>query len=723
MMPQSTVVPGVGPGVTLNADNPWPGLLPFHEADSAYFEGRREETEDLFRLVARERLTVLFGLSGLGKSSLLQAGLFPILRGENILPVYIRLDFSTAQVDLVSQVKVAIQHECELVGIDAPAGRGTETLWEYFHREENDFWSRRNRPVMPLLAVDQFEEVFTLGRLDAHRARTTEMFLEQLADLAEGRTPAALKSWLDENPENAKHFSFGRHHYKMLLSVREDFLAELETLRERMPSVALNRMRLQRMNGRAALRVVARAVNLVDLPVAEKIVRFVAAGRSDVPLENLDVEPALLSVVCRELNNKRQRLSEPKITETLLQGSHDRVLNDFYERTAGDLPGAVRSFIEEQLLTVSGFRNSVALDNALSIRGITPALIDQLVDRRLLRREDRNGVQRLELTHDLLIGVVRASRDRRRQYEEAERVRTALLEQQERERLQLEQAQEKEKRERERRYFRISAAVAVVFVFLTVFAIAASVVAFRARELADRKAMEARRSAEQAIRQEVIARANVQEAQTQKALAVQQTLEAERFRREAEQEKEKALAALKETRLATQAAVTVFSPSGEVVVTLSPDGTAWLWNAQNGRAIGQLKSVSSLILATFSPDGRYLATASADASVQLWELASFRQLARFVGHVATVRKIAFSPDGRLLATASDDKTARIWDVLTRNELAVLSGHKGPVLDIRFSPDGHVATTSSTDGTTRVWDIPNGRLMKVLTTTAVAGAQY
>src|SRR5262245_39495833 len=64
------------PAATVNADNPWPGLLSFREADREFFEGRRTETEDLFRLVMRERLTVLFGLSGLGKSSLLQAGLF-----------------------------------------------------------------------------------------------------------------------------------------------------------------------------------------------------------------------------------------------------------------------------------------------------------------------------------------------------------------------------------------------------------------------------------------------------------------------------------------------------------------------------------------------------------------------------------------------------------------------------------------------------------------------
>ena len=355
---------------TVNAENPWPGLLAFREADQDYFEGRRSETEDLFRLVMRERLTVFFGLSGLGKSSLLQAGLFPLLRRESILPVYIRLDFSSAKLNLVGQVKSAIAKQADLADIEAPAIDPNETLWECFHRQGNEFWTRRNRPVIPLVAFDQFEEVFTLGRIDAQRIQATGTLLDQLADLAEGRAPATLKEWLDEHPDNARTFTFTRHQYKVLLSIREDFLPELEALRERMPSVALNRMRLQRMNGSAALRVVAQAERLIDVPAAEKVVRFVAADRNGVPLENLEVEPALLSVVCRELNNKRQTLHEPKITESLLQGSHDQVLNDFYERTVGDLPIEVRSFIEERLLTVSGFRDSVALENALNLPGI-----------------------------------------------------------------------------------------------------------------------------------------------------------------------------------------------------------------------------------------------------------------------------------------------------------------------------------------------------------------
>lgn len=484
---------------TVNADNPWPGLLAFREADQAYFEGRRTESEDLFRLVMRERLTVLFGLSGLGKSSLLQAGLFPLLRRQNVLPVYLRLDFSSKQSDLVSQVKSAIATQAALAEIDAPDGDPNETLWEYFHRQDSDFWNRRNRPMTPLIVFDQFEEIFTVGRLDRQRVEASETLLQQLSDLAEGRTPAALKAWLDDHPEHAGRFSFAHHPYKVLLSIREDYLADLEALRERMPSVALNRMRLQRMNGSAALRVVAQAEHLIDLPVAEKVVRFVAAGPDAASLDTLEVEPALLSVVCREINNKRQAMHESKITESLLAGSHDQVLNEFYERSVCDLPVEVRSFIEERLLTVSGFRDSVALENALSLPGITAASIDRLVERRLLRREDRSGFQRLELTHDLLTGVVCASRDRRHQREEAERARAALLEEQERNRLALEKAQEEEKREREKRELKRTRRVAAVFALLSLAAVAGLVGVIQSRsalQTANRNEREARQEAE-----------------------------------------------------------------------------------------------------------------------------------------------------------------------------------------------------------------------------------
>ncbi|WP_242684318.1 hypothetical protein [Paraburkholderia hospita] len=80
----------------LTPTRPWPGLASFTEADQYFFRGRENEAEELARLVRREVLTVLFGRSGLGKTSLLNAGLFPRLRENLHVPVMIRLAHGAA---------------------------------------------------------------------------------------------------------------------------------------------------------------------------------------------------------------------------------------------------------------------------------------------------------------------------------------------------------------------------------------------------------------------------------------------------------------------------------------------------------------------------------------------------------------------------------------------------------------------------------------------------
>ena len=71
----------------LEPSRPWPGLAPFPEVGADYFHGRGRECDDILRRVHRDTATLLFGQSGLGKTSLLQAGLFPLLRHGDFLPV------------------------------------------------------------------------------------------------------------------------------------------------------------------------------------------------------------------------------------------------------------------------------------------------------------------------------------------------------------------------------------------------------------------------------------------------------------------------------------------------------------------------------------------------------------------------------------------------------------------------------------------------------------
>ena len=185
-----------------------------------------------------------------------------------------------------------------------------------------------------------------------------------------------------------------------------------------MPSITQNRMRIARMTGEQALAAVTRpGGQLVSQEVAESIVRFVAGGAE---LRNAEVEPALLSLICRELNNARIAQGRAEITADLLAGSHDTILHEFYERALADQPAAVRRFIEDEMLTESGFRESLAeerVSKAFAAAGAPPDALATLVNRRLLRVEERLDVRRVELTHDVLCAVVQASRDVRHERE------------------------------------------------------------------------------------------------------------------------------------------------------------------------------------------------------------------------------------------------------------------------------------------------------------------
>jgi WD40 repeat protein len=704
---------------TVNAENPWPGLLAFRESDQYFFHGRAGEVDELLRVVMRERLVVLFGLSGLGKSSLLQAGLFPRVRPQRVMPVYIRLDFAAGAPDLIAQVMAALSREAALNRVEAPAARPEETLWEYFHRAENTLWNDRNRPVMPLLVFDQFEEIFTLGRLNDARIAATDRFLEQLADIVEGRPPAAVKAYVDQHPDASAAFDFGRHHYKVLLSIREDFLPDLESLRPRMPALALNRFRLRRMNGEAALQVVAQAEHLIERTVARQVVAFVSADRGGTPLADLEVEPALLSVVCRELNNKRLLLGHERITAGLLEGSQQQVLADFYERSIGDLPREIRLFIEDRLLTVSGFRDTVALENALKLPGVTLPDVDRLVERRLLRREERGGVQRLELTHDLLAGVVRASRDSRRLREDAEQERLALVrrqeeeqaalfEAQEQQRLEQERASEQEKRERERRELKRTRAAVVIVGALLLLAATGALLAVRANG----QAMLASSAAKQA---QAEADALRRQAEDREAAAQVQRQLAEQFRVRAEGREGDAIAARgAATAAATLSAARELSTASllnsaadpelglllalaAVDTSETPESADVLHRALSASRVLfnlplETTDQTSAVLASLDATGTHALLIEPTGKVTEWDLS--RRVAARVRTFPTepYEAAAIAPDRRILATAQRNEPIRLWDLHEQRMIGELTAEGDEARyreyhKLAFSPNG------------------------------------
>jgi len=410
---------------------PWIGLTPYSEAESKLFFGREAEVFELLRLVRREVLTVLFGPSGTGKTSLLNAGLFPRLRECSFLPIAIRLDHSSDSPDYAGQVRTfiagalraATTHPIEEEPL-VPRQEDQETIWEYSHRVV--FWDWRNNPVTLVLAFDQFEEIFTLGQ---NRA-AVEKFLTELADLVENYIPAAVRLRMETRGWTIP-FALDQPKCKVVLSLREDFVWRLDSLRKRMPSVMHNRLAISRMNGEQALLAVKKpGQDIVEDPVAQQIVRFVAAANhartavqgEDIIFDRFQVDPALLSVVCHELNALRIEQNKSHITEDLVEQAGKDILSDFYERSFAGLKPSVREFMEDRLLTASGFRSTVPLEEA-TLAGIATADIQILVDRRLTRVEERLGIPHLELTHDLLTTVVQKSRKERQERKLRERER------------------------------------------------------------------------------------------------------------------------------------------------------------------------------------------------------------------------------------------------------------------------------------------------------------
>jgi hypothetical protein len=425
-----------GPAATVDERNPWLGLASFTEETRQYFFGREEEVAELARRVQRKLLTVLFGQSGLGKTSILRAGLVPRLRAQGYCPVYVRIDYGRDSPEPAEQIKRAIRLNARRSGEWTQAGVAVEgeSLWEFLHHRDDVLRDESGHTLIPFLIFDQFEEIFTLAQSDDFGRARAARFIAELADLVENRPPREFEARLEEDESAAERFDFARSDYRVLIALREDYLAPLEGLRQAIPSISQNRLRLAPMTGTQALAPVLQpGKGLVSQEVAEAIVRFVAGGAE---LANAVVEPSLLSLICRELNDARIAQGRKEISLDLLAGSHTTILTNFYERALADQSPAVRRIIEDDLLTESGFRENVAeesLAKRFAEAGAAPSTLAVLVNRRLLRIEERLDIRRVELTHDVLCGVVKASRDLRQEREAREATERLLAEQKERE--------------------------------------------------------------------------------------------------------------------------------------------------------------------------------------------------------------------------------------------------------------------------------------------------
>jgi hypothetical protein len=425
----------------LDAQNPWPGLAAYTEVSRGFFHGRSQEAEELECLVRRAPLVVLYGGSGLGKSSLLQAGLFQRLRSADMLPVYVRIDFSRvhneffdhdpkdANKDEISQIAVKraleqiarrLEEEIAAQNLEAPPHTAGESLWRWLHRNDFELWSTDNRLFKPVLVLDQFEELFSHW---GGKAEWVTAMFDALADLAENRITAEVAS----DRSHGETLDTLTQRYHMLLSFREDCLPELRAWERKLPSLLRHDLRLLPMTlDHAELAVQEAGKAVLASGVARPIVDFVAALGNDARNSVPTVEPVLLSLTCTQLNRRRE--GKPIDLELLAAAGQD-ILEGFYRDALADLPDGVHRFIEDYLLQGERTRGSYAVEEAVTQRFISAEQVDLLTrERRLLRIVETQGnVARIELIHDRLVDVVRAAkRDRAERAADDARLRSEL---------------------------------------------------------------------------------------------------------------------------------------------------------------------------------------------------------------------------------------------------------------------------------------------------------
>ena len=396
-------------------NNPWLGLASYEYEDAYRFFGREKELERLKDCISNNLITTIYGISGSGKTSLINAGMCPLIEKENYLPVRIRMEHGSSK-SYSEQIIKAVGDAIAKAGGEIETLEVFETLesipenerlWLFFYT--STFWSATNHHLFPVVFIDQFEEIFTKNE-DEEIIRT---FFEGVSSLQYDNPPAFITQMLESREG---HSSLNvKQNFRIVIIMREDFLARLEDYAYDSPALRKNRVGIKRMNGNQALQVItAPQPDLVSRDVALSIIAKVA-GREikDSPafLEQLSVDTSLLSLFCSEVYTKAAEQKLSTITPELIDQFGEDILASFYINTMKLVPKQTAGYLETHLLTRSGFRNTMAMEDILA-DGILKTDLDKLCAKRLIRIETSDGTERVEFTHDVLCAIAKEHRNK-----------------------------------------------------------------------------------------------------------------------------------------------------------------------------------------------------------------------------------------------------------------------------------------------------------------------
>jgi len=396
----------------------YPGAQPFRDDEFSRrtFFGREPATVALTDQILANRLVIVYAKSGLGKTSLLNAGVAPRLREANSLPLFVRVN-DTKNGPLFS-VFEGVKAEAERQQVEYVPG-DRSSLWSFFKTVE--FW-RNDILLTPVLILDQFEELFTLQSQEAR-----EGFLSELGYLIRGVAPPS-------QPKIESASSEGPPSIRVVLSLREDFLGLLEEASDHIPEILDHRYRLAPLTYEMASKAITGPAEIessdastrafrLEPDVVSSILAYLtksAAGARSSGGRN--VEPFHLQLICQRIESiaafkQKQAGGEVVVNFKDLGGDAGlaETLENFYADAIRSLPvrylrGAVRVLCEQYLISPEGRRLSVEERELLRQLKLPRETLSQLVDRRLLRTDRRSDSTYYELSHDALVQPVLASR-------------------------------------------------------------------------------------------------------------------------------------------------------------------------------------------------------------------------------------------------------------------------------------------------------------------------
>ncbi len=385
--------------------NPWAGLASYEDPEFAHssltFYGRDDESYDMAKLISNNIIVTLYGRSGVGKTSLLNAGVFPELRARHYMPISLRLGnqeristLPSLQSIIVEKIEKLIYCVKEIDVIDKQCDdQSSDYLWNYFARHR--FFDKDGKSLTLVLVFDQFEELLNSSRSEA------ETLLRQL-DYINDRDHT-----LDNCEINGDIYQYETN-YRFVLSIREDDLYKLEDSIDNcfLPALKRCRYRLHGLSDKGAKEVIllpCKETNIFDKGqenlIADKIIQICEGS-------NRTINTLMLSLLCYVLFKDSEE--QNKVIRVSDLDNYVNIIQVYYLSLIDQIPRKQRKFLEENLVDEQGRRKSIYLSD-LKKNAPDTEFLTQSSNARLL---NING-DRVELVHDQLAAIIHSFRSQR----------------------------------------------------------------------------------------------------------------------------------------------------------------------------------------------------------------------------------------------------------------------------------------------------------------------